>query len=295
MIVPWIRRLLVTIGPIGEWSNATNGAGDIIQILSDGTQNTLRITATINKTIMGIPSPSTICLYNLSRATRTALQTTLSKLTLSAGWNNTALSKEFQGSILACYTERQGPDLITTIIALQGVGPLIKSTVSKTYIEGAKIKDIVKDIAGSISGISLSESNIKGIDGVIGSGGWSFSGSAKDALTALASEYGFSWTVDDGCFYFLGDAAKFSGIVVLDGDNGGLMNVSPILSGPLQMQTGVNIKAVFVPGVLPGSTVRIKSNVMSKLNGDYRVHTQTISLDCYSDTWNMNIESFAYM
>jgi hypothetical protein len=292
---PWLRRMILTLGPVAEWAGATSqGSGDVIQITSDGSRNGLRITANVNKSIMGIPMPSTFAIYNLSSKTRTAIQASLTKLTLEAGWSNTITEKVFQGSVLVCYSERQGPDIVTVITALQGVGPLIKSVISKTYAQGTSIVAVIQDIAARIPGIVLSSSGIKGVTGQIGFGGWSFAGSAKDALTALANEYGFSWMIDNGSLYFIGDKAQFSGTLQLNGNNGGLINVSPILSGPLQMQIGVNIKALYAPGVSAGSVVNVNSSVMSKLNGNYRIHTAAISLDCYADVWEMSLESFKY-
>ena len=294
---PWLRKLVVTIGPL---------SGNTISVVSDGTTNTLRVIVNVNKTIMGVPMPSKIQIYNLSAATRRALHTAFSKgsivdiakanaftqVTISAGWQNTPLEKLFQGGILTCYTERQGADLITTIMALQGVGQLTTTPVSVSFTEGFPVATIAKALAEQIPGLTLGD--VKGLDAVIGKGGWAREGSAKDVLTALASEYGFSWSIEDNKLNFLGDKTQFSGLLEISGDGGSLMSVNPILNGPMQMQVGVNIKAVYTPGARPGTTVRLRSGVMPTLNSDYMIHTATFALDCFSDSWTMDIESFAF-
>lgn len=285
MVVPWLRKIIVTVV-----------AGDEIkQLISDGTPNGFKITCNISKTVMGIPNPSTITIYNLSAATRSAIQKSLSSIKIEAGWENTELHVALQGNVMSCYSERNGPDIVTKLAVLQGYNALVNSVVSQTYAEGTPVRDVVRDLGSKLPGITISEPMLKDINGTIGAGGWSYAGQTKDALTQLAKEYGFSWTVDDESLRVVGDKAKFDGIIVLDGNEGGLINVSPILQGPTQIRTGVKIKALYVPGVQPGATVRVQSTLEEGLDGDYRIHTSNFSLDTYSDTWTMDLESFRYM
>jgi len=95
---PWLRKVLVTLGPLAEWQNKS--AGSTVQFASDGTMNGLRVSANIQKTLMGLPSPSTIKVYNLSDDTRNAVKKGLTKLTLQAGWENTNMATIYKGSIM---------------------------------------------------------------------------------------------------------------------------------------------------------------------------------------------------
>lgn len=294
-IVPYLRRLRFTIGPVEEWKGATQGAGDVIQLLADGTTNRLRLSCAVRKTVMGIPTPSLLTIYNLSAATRNSIRNSLTKCTVEAGWDNVAMHQLFQGSVVSCVSERVGADIVTKLQVLQGYGAVVKSVVSVTYAENTLVRDCVKDLCSRLPGVTVTESYLKDIRGQIGRGGWSFAGSTKDALTQLAQEYGFSWTIDDGAVKVLGDKSQFAGVVQLDGKDGGLINVSPILQGPLQMRVGVKITALYVPGVTSGSTVRVRSSIAKNLDGDYRVHTFGADLDTHADSWTMNIESFRYL
>lgn len=291
---PWLRRLRVTLGPVEEWKGSASG-GNILQFDSDGTPNGLKVVCSIHKTIMGIPTPSTISIYNLSEATRNAIRRSLTKVTIEAGWDNTELHKAFQGSVVSVQSQRNGVDVVTKISALPGYGGLVKGVSSITFPPNSSVRSAVKDLASHMPGISVSDANLKSVDGLFGASGWSFAGSTKDALTQLANEYGFSWSVDDNSLRAVGDKASFGGIVVLNGKDGGLINVSAILQGPMQVQTGVKIKAIYVPGVQPGATVRIRSSLSGANDGDYRIHTANISLDCYSENWTMDLESFRHM
>lgn len=284
-IIPFLRKIVVTVG----------AGGDLLQFVSDGTPNGLKVTCNISKTVMGIPNPSTVTLYNLSSKTRNAIQKSLSQITVEAGWENTEMHAALRGNVMSCVSERNGPDIVTKLAVLQGYNATVQAVTSKTYAEGMPIKEVVKDLGSQLPGITVNETLLKDVQGTVGYGGWSFAGQTKDALTQLANEYGFSWTIDDEALRVVGDKAKFSGVVVLDGNEGGLINVSPILNGPMQVQTGVKIKAIYVPGVVPGATVRVRSTLSEGLDGDYRIHTSNYSLDTYSDSWTMDLESFKYM
>ncbi len=287
---PFIRRIRVTLGPLEEYKGAASG--DVKAFESDGTPQTLRVVCNISKTIMGMPNPSTISIYNLSRGTRGSIQRSLTKITVEAGWRNTELVKIFQGSVVSVVNERNGADIISKISAIPGYGALTRATTSVTYAEGVPLLTAVKDMASNLEGVSVSAESLKAIDGAFDKGGWSFAGAVKDGLTA--NEYGFSWTVDDGTFQAVGDESNFDGITVLNGQNGGLIMVSPILQGPMQIRTGVKMKAIFTPGVKAGSTVRVQSSIDEDLNGDYRVHTVNYSLDTHTDNWTMDIDSLRY-
>lgn len=290
---PWLRRIVVTLGPLEEWRG--NAQGEVVRFEADGTPKGLKVTGTFQKTVMGIPNPSQISVFNLARDTRDAIRGRLTKIIVQVGWKNTELHTLFQGSVLSAVSERSGADIVTKIGALPGYGALVRGVSSKAYAAGTLVRDVVKDLAADLPGMTIGDKGIEGLEGKIGGSGWSYAGSTKDGLTQLANEHGFSWHVDGGQFKAVGDKAKFGGFVSLNGKDGGLISVVPSLTGPLQMQTGVKIKALYVPGITAGSSVRVNSEISPKLNGEYRVHTCNISIDAYSDNWTMDIESFKHM
>lgn len=284
-VIPWLRKIVVTVT-----------AGEVIkQIVSDGTPDGLKVVCNVSKTVMGIPNPSTITIYNLSADTRSAIQKSLSGIKIEAGWHNTDMHIVLQGNVMSCFSERNSADIVTKLAVLPGYNAAVRGVTSKTYAEGMPVRDVVKDLGSRLPNIMVSDAVLKGIEGNIGAGGWSFAGQTKDALTQLGNERGFSWTIDEETLRVVGDKARFDGVVVLDGNEGGLINVSPILQGPMQIRTGVKIKALYIPGVQPGATVRVQSTLEKGLDGDYRIHTSNYSLDTYSEQWTMDLESFRYM
>ena len=187
---PFLRRIVVTLGPLEEWRGKSRG--EIVQFKSDGTLEGLRVTGTFQKTLMGMPQPSQISIYNLSRDTRNAIMGSLTKITVEAGWNNTDLRKVFQGSIMSSSSERSGPDIVTKLVALPGYGSLVRGVSSVTFGAGTPVSVAARKLASDLPGMTVQGGNFQGVAGNIGPRGWSYAGSTKDGLTRLGEEHGFS-------------------------------------------------------------------------------------------------------
>lgn len=290
---PWLRRIVVTLGPLAEWQGKAKG--EVVRFASDGTRQGLRVTGQFSKTIMGMPSPSTVSIYNLSRDTRNAIRASLTKITVEAGWSNTELRKEFQGSVMATYSERNGADIVTKLICLPGYGAIVRGVSSQTFRAGTPLKTAIKTLGKDLPGVTISDSNLAGIDGKIGSRGFSFAGSTRDALTRMAEEYGFSWSIQDGELTAIRDKLILPQTYLLDGEKSGLISVTPVFKGPMQIQTGVRISGIYLPGLTAGRSVAISSKINQRLSGTYRIHTMRSDIDAYSSSWNMNLECFNYL
>lgn len=54
------------------------------------------------------------------------------------------------------------------------------------------------------------------------------------------------------------------------------------------------IKALYVPGISAGHSIKVNSTLNPRLSGTYRIHTMSINIDAYSEAWTMDIESFRF-
>ena len=81
---PWLRTIRVTLGPLEEWRGLSQG--EVVRFESNGTPSGLRVECSLQKTIMGMPNPSQIKIYNLAQDTRNAIRGGLTKITVEAGW-----------------------------------------------------------------------------------------------------------------------------------------------------------------------------------------------------------------
>ncbi|MFQ8890151.1 MAG: baseplate hub protein [Bilophila wadsworthia] len=240
-----------------------------------------------------MPQPSQISIYNLSRYPERH-QGKPHQDHGRGGWNNTDLRKVFQGSIMSSSSERNGPDIVTKLVALPGYGSLVRGVSSVTFGAGTPVSVAAQKLASDLPGMTVQGGNFQGVAGNIGPRGWSYAGSTKDGLTRLGEEHGFSWSVQDGEVTAIGDRFMLGSYVELNGENGGLISIAPTLTGPMQIQSGVKIKALYIPGISAGHSIKVNSTLNPRLSGTYRIHTMSINIDAYSEAWTMDIESFRF-
>lgn len=292
-VQPYIRQVELTIGPLPDYM----GGGDqakAVRIFSDGSQNGLRVRFSIRKHIVSTASPSQIFLYNLSPATRRALHRSGTAMTLRAGWANTALPIIFSGGLLAATHQREGSDIVTTLISLPG-GGVSRSIVSRTDAGGTRLRDLVIDLAKQLPGVTIDPKLIDIRDVAIGAQGTSFAGPTSEYLDKLARVHGFSWTIVDGVFQAGDDRKSFPTGVVISSANGTLKRAEPMLMTPMQLQAGVTITSILNPWVQPGRDVKLISDLNPRLNGTYKAHTLAHSGDTHSSQWETTTETWQVM
>lgn len=282
------RNLELLIGPLKGYQGDGN-SNQALRILSDGSNNTLRIRANITKSMISVPNASQITIYGLSRETRNKIMQSQASVRLYAWYDNGSKELVFKGAILNCIVNREGADIPITIISLDGQDSLTHAPVSLSYSNGISLKDVVKDIASKIPGVEIDESRID-IDGSVGFNGCAYCGGAKEFLDRLGGQYGFSWSINNGVFEAIKDTSGFNVEVLLS--SGVLIKASPILSGPAQQQIGTDIQALYVPGVSPAQYVNLQSSINTDLNGKYKIHTMNLNLDTKADSWIMSIQSY---
>ncbi len=191
---------------------------------------------------------------------------------------------------MSVVVERSGADIITHLNGLDGQSNLLRSVVSQSFEQQVELKEVIKKIAASIEGVGVNPDDIN-IDGKTGYSGIVASGNARAVLDKLGQQYGFNWFIENGNFKAVGDKKAFSNIVVLDSSSR-LKKVAPLLSGPAQAQIGVDIQAMYVPGVSLANTVKVKSSVNPLLDGTYKIHNADFDLDTRSNSWDMSLQCF---
>lgn len=278
---PWKRRMRLEIS--GLQSGNSESSKTSRKYECDGTQNKLRIVATVSKQ-MGLADPTQIMLWNLNANTRMGFQRKETKLRLFAGWDSGPLKglyQVFYGELLNSQTRRENADLVTTLFALSIADQMPTAVISKTWIAGTAISEIVRYLGEILCGTTGNLSIIKDIPGTVGYSGLALFGSAREQLTFLSKEYGFNWTINDNVFIACG------GNTLLDNvrDVNYLINVSPIMVSSEQETQGISWTSLFDPHIQILQGARIKSSIadtQKRYGGKYRVNALVHSLDCYS-------------
>jgi len=290
---PFNRQVEVLIGPLPEWK----GGGEqsrAVRLFGDGTPDGLRLKFDIHKHMVTTASPTVISVYNLGPGLRNALKKSGAQIALSIGWQNVGLVSVFKGSVLATVTYRSGADIVTDIMSLAGYGGLSRSVITKAFSGGARLKDLIYNIAKELQGVTTDPKLIDVSDTKFGNQGWSFAGLASEGLDKLARVYGFSWWIDKGLFHAVDDGRPLKGgsTPVISGKNGFLLRAEPMLASPFQQKTGVTITSLFNPFVEAGKSIRLESENNPDLDGTYKVHTLRHDGDTHSSQWNTNIQSW---
>ena len=273
----WLRRIEVVFAGL-------SGAGGEKTHVSTGKPDGLKISAHIVKSVQGIPGASEITLYNLSPETRSAFRRDTTKVRVSAGWENgprAGMNQCFHGSLLSVVHHRAGSDVVTVVQALSMLDDLARSAEKLAYDAGFPVRSIVFVLASHLPGVRVDAANVVGIEAKVGDKGWAFAGTTREALNALSREYAFSWTIVDGEFQAVGDRERFGDGGVLKDPR--LIDVAPILTGPLQFATGIRARCSFEAGLRPGQGVEIQSRTNPGYNGGgYRVNSVAHRLDCFA-------------
>lgn len=245
---------------------------------SDGTQEKLRIACRVEQTRNSVPNPSQIRLWNISKDTRSSFQRSETKVTIEAGWKNQGVAMVFSGSLLTALSNRTGADIVTTLHAISGHDPLVTTPFNNVFPPRMRVADAVRRLASMLEGITIGP--IKGINQVIGSGGWTGSDDVRVTLDRLAREFGFSWTIINDIFQAVGDETVLGNGPIIKSPY--LIEVNPILAGPRQLLRGVMGKCTFNAALKPGDTVTIQSSIENQNNGEFSMHWLAHNLDCYT-------------
>lgn len=285
---PYLRRMKIELGPSKEWKGAEKGS--TVSFYSDGTKNGLRVTAQLNSSMMS-PAFSTITIYNLSKDTRDSITQGETKVTVYAGWYNSDLVKVFQGSILSVWHERKDTEILTNIVCMSAFGALARGVTSIRFPPGTPLKSAIERLAKDLPGMSTKPGMLAGIPGNIGARGFSYAGSTRGALTKLAEEYGFSWYVNGNFIGALGDDFTIPSSITLTPESG-LISVTPILQGPMQIAIGARVSSLYIPGMRAGIGISVSSKYYPKYNGKpFNILQCNVTLDCYTNQWYSQMET----
>ena len=274
----FLRYAELIIGPLADWQGG-GSSGEAIRIIADGTNQNLRVAFNANKGITGSPNKIDLAIWGLSLKTRMAIRGNLTKIQVMAGYSSSPGSAGLvaSGAILSAIPERQGPDIVMKITALDGYGGMVRGAYSRAFGGQTPISAIVSDIAASLPGVTV---GLIDVDGNLFQKGQQFSGASADQLNSLGDQYGFSWSVQDGVFQAISDK-RDSGRSFLFTSGSNLINASPLLNGPMADNVGVEIQAKFDARMKPGDKMIIQSSMNPLLDGSYKSTSVNLQFDSH--------------
>lgn len=274
----FLRFCELTIGPLAEHQGAGR-VNEAVRIIADGTNSNLRVAFTSDKTITGEPNKTEIDIYNLSRETRQAIRSNLTRVRVVAGYSSAADSAAIvaSGALLSVVSYKQGPDTITHLSILDGYGGMVYGFYSRGFAGGTPLAQVVKDVATSLPGVEVGRVDL---EGTLAGKGVTLAGQPAAQLNKLADQHGFSWSVQNGVFQAVGDNADTGRDFSFDSDFN-LLQCVPLLQGPLQFQVGVEVTGKFDARLTPGDRMTVRSTVSPQLSGTYKATTVNLQFDSH--------------
>lgn len=262
-----------------------------LKFVADGGPTGYRIAFEISKTMIGSPNEGAITIYNLKNDKIDQLQERGLPVELLIGWKDEELIRVFKGDLQTSLTTRSGTDRQTVLKCLDGGQAITYAAGQKTF-DTVPVATIVEYLATEVLGLEVA---VIDVNGETGFKGRVISGPADKELDALAREYGFSWSVQDGDFYAIDDGNDLPDIWEISRKTG-LTTARQILSGPLQVTTGVEIQALLNPRIFPNHQIDLKwfegSDFPKNIEGIYKVHNIGFVGDSHSSDWSMSQQCF---
>lgn len=170
----------------------------------------LRFSFTIEMSSEPNANTAKFSIFNMNEKGRSALEEEGSKVICRAGYAGAGISTKDDGFLYGkqkdeiifigeiqkngLRIERSGSEIITHLECATALKATQETVINKSYAEGAKGLDVVKEIASSM-GLNISQ--LPSVDLGVFLNGLSLSGNAKDMLTKVLNKTGLQWSVQD--------------------------------------------------------------------------------------------------
>ena len=288
------RAFQLTIGP-------KNGKG--LQI------RRLRVNFFVEKNLDKQPNSARIQVYNLSKDSRSFVEQKDNVVILEAGYGEwvrrpQAVEETFEGDLKTIFigdiakvrTERNGPDIITTIQCGDGEKAYSIAKVEASFSPGVKVDQVLSTI---LTSMKLGKGDVSGLNGQdIYQQGVSLSGPSRDHLDLITRKQGVEWSIQDDKLQILRPNQSITQEAVLLTPATGLIgtpfkdtivnqNVLESKKGE-EAKSGVEATSLLNAEIKPGRLIRIQSSFVT---GDFKVKKVRHEGDNYGDSWYSMIEA----
>lgn len=262
---------------------------------TDGKQ--FRIVFNILIDFGGYTSYMDLAIYNLSQETSAKIFENESNIGLRAGYDN-SIDYLFKGAIRNVFKERNGPDVITRIIARGGTS-FDKPTINRTFDKNANIVEIIRACCSSIGyPVIMDDTQFEDVDPYIR--GKVLSGDPRRYLDELAKTHGFSYVIDNNRINVVRNNSYRDGSPHVVSEATGMEGIPEIT------ETGCDVNVRLNPKIKIGGRIDVKSEFrtfnFSNLyyqdippnagSGIYRIFKLEHGGDSWGDQWTTKITGF---
>jgi hypothetical protein len=256
----WLRKVRVNI----EGGPTINPGG------LDGPQ--LRVQFKVSKTISGSPNEIEVKLFNLNKSSRNSIGKEFQGLTLEAGYmppqggGNVGIIGK--GRIRDVESERDGPDIITTVYCGDGDQGFRKATISETIEKGTPIPEVVEKIYKDLEKQGIGRGEWKFPEGIRSlKRPYSMCGSCIRELNTLGRGNDFYWSIQNEVLEIIPSDGFLSGSLLISPETG-------MIGSPTVTDNGVKVSALLNPDARPNRLFEYKSEFASG-----KARASTVDLD----------------
>lgn len=262
----------------------------------------LRVVFDISVSPQAALSFADIRLYNLSKDT--PLERGQS-IIFGAGYENSS-DTIFAGTIRNVLRERDGPSTATRLLCYSGSGLMTRGSANSSYGAGAKIVDVLNDIARSWPRqLIIDKEQFK--DAPVFTSGYVIDGDIPQALNDLANKFNFDWLEERGAVVISKRGAERTTTIYDINQFTGMRGIPEVTRGPQGL--GVNVSMSLNPYIRSNSRINVQSEYATfntgnlfiqelagdaSVNGIYNVLSLIYKGDSHGDNWSVDIDGIRH-
>lgn len=248
----------------------------------------MRVQFEVKKSLSKTPNTATVTITNLSKATRTELETKPLYAILRAGYDG-APRLLFAGNVSFAFSKRNGTDWETKIQIADGLRAYAGARMSKTYQKPITVLQVIRDAAGSMGLKVPPEAEQDPALRQALAAGIVAHGNTRDQLTKILAPYGYGWSIQNGRLQILADEQVTATSAIVIDQEAGMIN-SPEHSVPAKPgdPSDLSFETLVYPEINPGGLVDLDA-IATK--GIYKVQDVTHKGDTRGDDWTTSCKA----
>ena len=248
----------------------------------------LRVRFDIDKNSIGASNKAKIELYNLAAQTRQAIKKGY-VIQLQVGYNS-LIDTVFIGNVINTKSDRNGPDIITSLECGDGESAITYSVLDKSYPAGTTLVQILQDTAKAMSlgnptnPVGINSGIAVGIPNQVFNKGFIAHGPCKDTLDKLLIPQGLEWSIQNGNLNIIP-------ITNYNGQNAIVVSSSTGMIGvPSKNEFFLIFEHLINPKIVPGALIQMVSE-NAALNGFNKIKRSHFEGDSHDQKWQISCEA----
>lgn len=266
----------------------------------------LRVRFQVEKDLTKETNKTKIVIFNLSPENRQRLEKADLNVNIFAGYaDNGGAVQMFSGSVSQAFSTDTGADVTTELQLSDGQTNLRDTVVSVSFSPGTSGERALREVANQMGlAVRIGED----VTFSAYSGGFSYVGYGRDALTEICDATGCTWSVQNGVLQVIlsGGTTGVRGLV-FSPSSGLIGSPRRIIKAPkkesvetpkrkrrtkakkqkIEKKAGWKIETLLAPTVIPGDLVKVESRMIT---GWFRVEAIRHSGDSHGGDWKSEMD-----